>query len=367
MPVAARRDATTSMHRQSRTRSHQRLPSRAFGIGGQPSAVAPMADQAERASRRTRATSATPLFDATPPPHRTRAQPCDRTRQSTAEAAPSAAPDAAPSRAAERRRRPRPMIPIAVPASPAKSAPHRPRFSAATSRGQARPPADNADSDDIEIHIGRIEVTAVTPPPAQPPEKPARQVHHLDDYISDGMGGRLSNALGISAVTAYLGVLVVEVFNARMRSTAVFVTAVAPTSFKAISAPPPMPPVTCSCTRSPTMPRAQHGPGVAGADGTTQLKNPPLALDLHYLMTVYGSEDCEAEALLGYAILLFHDYPVRARARSLRRWVTCRLLFTAPARYRFGLRRPALPTRSRCSRSRRQRWAARRSPGCGPR
>ncbi len=28
-----------------------------------------------------------------------------------------------------------------------------------------------------------------------------------------------------------------------------------------------------------------------GPDGRTQLDNPPLALDLHYLLTVYGSED----------------------------------------------------------------------------
>ena len=31
------------------------------------------------------------------------------------------------------------------------------------------------------------------------------------------------------------------------------------------------------------------------------LKNPPLALDLHYLLTAYASEDRQAEALLGYA------------------------------------------------------------------
>jgi hypothetical protein len=51
-----------------------------------------------------------------------------------------------------------------------------------------------------------------------------------------------------------------------------------------------------------------------GADGKTQLKNPPLALDLHYLLTAYGSSDWQAEALLGYAVLMLHENPVLARA-----------------------------------------------------
>lgn len=51
-----------------------------------------------------------------------------------------------------------------------------------------------------------------------------------------------------------------------------------------------------------------------GADGRTPLKNPPLALDLHYLLTAYGSEDCEAEALLGHALLMLHRFPAIARA-----------------------------------------------------
>ena len=51
-----------------------------------------------------------------------------------------------------------------------------------------------------------------------------------------------------------------------------------------------------------------------GADGSTRLKNPPLALDLHYLLTAYASEDCAAEALLGYAIQMMHETPVLARS-----------------------------------------------------
>jgi hypothetical protein len=34
--------------------------------------------------------------------------------------------------------------------------------------------------------------------------------------------------------------------------------------------------------------------------------NPPLALDLHYLLTAYGAKDFQAELLLGYAMQLLH-------------------------------------------------------------
>jgi hypothetical protein len=49
------------------------------------------------------------------------------------------------------------------------------------------------------------------------------------------------------------------------------------------------------------------------ADGSTRLSNPPLALDLHYLLTAYASEDTQAEALLGYAILMMHENPIWPR------------------------------------------------------
>jgi hypothetical protein len=49
------------------------------------------------------------------------------------------------------------------------------------------------------------------------------------------------------------------------------------------------------------------------ADGKTRLSSPPLALDLHYLLTVYGSDYWQAEALLGYALLLLHENPVLSR------------------------------------------------------
>jgi len=55
-------------------------------------------------------------------------------------------------------------------------------------------------------------------------------------------------------------------------------------------------------------------------DGAGQrTRNAPLALDLHYLLTAYGAQDLNAEALLGLAMLALHDTPGldRARLRSV--------------------------------------------------
>jgi hypothetical protein len=58
--------------------------------------------------------------------------------------------------------------------------------------------------------------------------------------------------------------------------------------------------------------RNQDLPSV-GADGMTRLSNPALALDLHYLLTAYGTQDWQAEALLGFALLMLHENPVLTR------------------------------------------------------
>jgi hypothetical protein len=47
---------------------------------------------------------------------------------------------------------------------------------------------------------------------------------------------------------------------------------------------------------------------------TTRLSNPPLPLDLHYMLTAYGSATFAAEILLGYAMELLHSLPVLTRA-----------------------------------------------------
>lgn len=56
--------------------------------------------------------------------------------------------------------------------------------------------------------------------------------------------------------------------------------------------------------------------GLPGRDGSgrTRLSNPPLALDLHYLLSAYSGADLHAEILLGYAMQLLHETPVLTRA-----------------------------------------------------
>jgi hypothetical protein len=44
-----------------------------------------------------------------------------------------------------------------------------------------------------------------------------------------------------------------------------------------------------------------------------RLNNPPLALDLYYILTAYGKESFEAEILLGYAMQLLHENPILGR------------------------------------------------------
>ncbi|MFZ0312672.1 MAG: DUF4255 domain-containing protein [Candidatus Korobacteraceae bacterium] len=50
------------------------------------------------------------------------------------------------------------------------------------------------------------------------------------------------------------------------------------------------------------------------SDGASAIGNPPLALDLHYLLTAYGSEPWQAEALLGFALMMLHQAPVLTRS-----------------------------------------------------
>jgi hypothetical protein len=50
------------------------------------------------------------------------------------------------------------------------------------------------------------------------------------------------------------------------------------------------------------------------SDGRTPLQNPPLPLDLHYLLTAYGQFDWQAEALLGFALQQLHQVPVLSRS-----------------------------------------------------
>ncbi|WP_068827052.1 DUF4255 domain-containing protein [Pseudomonas sp. BMS12] len=49
------------------------------------------------------------------------------------------------------------------------------------------------------------------------------------------------------------------------------------------------------------------------AGGRQRVSNPPLALDLHYLISAYSGGDLHAEILLGYAMQLMHEFPIITR------------------------------------------------------
>ncbi len=49
-----------------------------------------------------------------------------------------------------------------------------------------------------------------------------------------------------------------------------------------------------------------------GSDGT-RISNPPLALDLHYLLMAYGAQELHSEILLGYGMQVLHDTPQLSR------------------------------------------------------
>jgi len=46
-----------------------------------------------------------------------------------------------------------------------------------------------------------------------------------------------------------------------------------------------------------------------------RISNPPLALDLHYMLSAYGTRDLHPEILLGYGMQLFHETPVLPREK----------------------------------------------------
>lgn len=49
-----------------------------------------------------------------------------------------------------------------------------------------------------------------------------------------------------------------------------------------------------------------------GSNGE-RISNPPLALDLHYLLTAYGASEFHTDILLGYGMQILHEHPVLGR------------------------------------------------------
>jgi len=127
----------------------------------------------------------------------------------------------------------------------------------------------------------------------------------------------MSNALAISGVTAVLEYLLTNVYSGAQLGS-VSVSAVAPDLVQSGSASGSDAPLQVNLFLHQVTYNAgwrNVGQPSVAPDGKTRLSNPPLALDLHYLLTAYGSEDCEAEALLGFAIQLMHEMPVIPRSQ----------------------------------------------------
>jgi len=124
----------------------------------------------------------------------------------------------------------------------------------------------------------------------------------------------VSNALALGAVTAVLRNLLDNgLIDSGAPLSPVKVTAIAPDLVKLDDpdAPPSLNLFLYRTTRN--LGWAELGLPSFDSDGT-RLTNPPLALNLHYLLTAYGVADFQAEILLGYAMHLLHERPVLDRA-----------------------------------------------------
>jgi hypothetical protein len=117
----------------------------------------------------------------------------------------------------------------------------------------------------------------------------------------------MSTALAIGAVSAVLrNVLDNGLVDAALAVGApVKVTALAPDLIELDdpTAPPRLNVFLYRVTPNP----GYRNAALPSRDGAARLTNPPLALNLHYLLTAYGSEDLHAEMLLGYGMQLLHE------------------------------------------------------------
>src|SRR5437870_3973262 len=128
----------------------------------------------------------------------------------------------------------------------------------------------------------------------------------------------MSNALAIAGVTAVIKDLLdgglIDHNLANTMGSGVVVSALAPDSIE----------LGNDTTRRLNLFLHQATPNVAWRNvgypsrnaAGDRIRNPPLALDLHYLLTAYGTLDLEAEVLLGYAMQILHETPVLAHSHG---------------------------------------------------
>jgi hypothetical protein len=123
----------------------------------------------------------------------------------------------------------------------------------------------------------------------------------------------VSSALAIGAVSAVLKNLLDNgIVEQVPLGTTVNVTAVAPDTIR-LDAPEDPPQLNVFLHQvTPNAAWRNRDLPSRGSNGE-RISNPPLALDLHYLITAYGRSDFQAEILLGYAMHLLHERPVLDR------------------------------------------------------
>jgi hypothetical protein len=124
----------------------------------------------------------------------------------------------------------------------------------------------------------------------------------------------MSSQLAIGAVTAVLRNLLDNgMVDAGPVIGAIDVTAVAPDTIK-LDDPNMGPSLNLFLYRvSPNQGWLNAALPAYDSNGS-RATNPPLALNLHLLLTAYGKSDFHAEILLGYAMSLLHEHPVLDRA-----------------------------------------------------
>ena len=123
----------------------------------------------------------------------------------------------------------------------------------------------------------------------------------------------MSSPLAIGAVSAVLRNLLDNGIVEEVElGTLVKVSATAPDLIK-LDAPEDPPQLNIFLYQVTPNAALRNGGLPSRSSSGDRLTNPPLALDLHYLITAYGKTDFQAEILLGYAMHLLHERPMLDR------------------------------------------------------
>lgn len=124
----------------------------------------------------------------------------------------------------------------------------------------------------------------------------------------------MSSPLAIGAVSAVLRNVLDNGIVEQLPplGTTVNVTATAPDTIK-LDAPDEPPQLNIFLHQVTPNPGWRNRDLPSRAGNGERVANPPLALDLHYLITAYGRSDFQAEILLGYAMHLLHERPMLDR------------------------------------------------------